>query len=340
MKKRAIFALIFLRFATFVPMEAPVAASPPSMTLSAAGSDAACFSPDGKMLACRSDAGALSLWNVSDGKRVWSEPFGVYDHFAFSPDGKRLAFSEIEGKVYLRDTQPGGRRRSLPLSFANVSAIVFAPDSKTVTVSRHRSDPAEATLSFFTVSDGRLVRTWRRFTCENEEASLLTYSPNGRWLAMVLDQGGEGSFEARLVFFDLRTGRRVWQQGGLSVFDISHYPLFRFSATGGLFLCGQKYLDLRRRPWILHPLLPGFGERDFTIIAFYDPAESCVFVENYARSAREAREIRSGRLLWSKPALYNGITPDAPYRKLLDFHPATHRAAIGDARGDITVERF
>jgi len=56
------------------------------------------FSPDGKTLATCSGDKTLRLWNVEDGKQLWSISPGLAHVLAFSPTGDRIVISVSESK--------------------------------------------------------------------------------------------------------------------------------------------------------------------------------------------------------------------------------------------------
>jgi RNA polymerase sigma factor (sigma-70 family) len=67
-------------------------------------------SPDGKLLATGFDERAAHLWQIADGKKLATIPFGNETEagaLAFAPDGKHLALADARGLIQLWDLQAG-----------------------------------------------------------------------------------------------------------------------------------------------------------------------------------------------------------------------------------------
>jgi WD40 repeat protein len=165
------------------------------------------FSPDGKLLAsCARDGGA-AVWEVGKGalygpRLVHPAPCNAV---AFSPEG-RLATACDDGRARIWRLAPRAQRLTLPQS-AQVVALAFTPDSRSVTVGLHGDqNPKDVT--------SRQVRSWDRSTGELRGPAFdgnpdthgwvrggVLYSPDGA----VLYVGSHNQF----VRWDARTGRRL-----------------------------------------------------------------------------------------------------------------------------------
>jgi WD40 repeat protein len=85
------------------------------------------LSAAGKQLAAIS-SNLLSLWDVSNGKLVWTVPAKLAsdEGFGFSADGKRLAWNE-DGKITVADAATGKAVRTIT---ATPGPLAFSPDGK------------------------------------------------------------------------------------------------------------------------------------------------------------------------------------------------------------------
>ncbi len=96
------------------------------------GHTAVAFSPDGKRLACSSDAGTLKVWDAATGQEILTlkgHTRGVAC-VAFSPDGKRLVSGSWDQTVKVWDATTGQDTLTLKGHTDGVSSVAFSPDGK------------------------------------------------------------------------------------------------------------------------------------------------------------------------------------------------------------------
>lgn len=141
------------------------------------------FSPDGKLLASGSQAGAVQLWNTGDfsaraslnahGGPVWA--------LAFSPGGKSLASGGADHLIAVWDARTGAQRHTLRGHDHLVLSLVYSPDGK-----RLASGSYDQTLKLWNPEK------------ETEEQTVkldgwvhsLAFSPDGKRLAAGLHSEG------------------------------------------------------------------------------------------------------------------------------------------------------
>jgi RNA polymerase sigma factor (sigma-70 family) len=225
------------------------------------------FSPDGKKLAVAGLGRPLGLWDVANGKEI--RQFHQKDIQAsgvdFSPDGTLLAEGHFD--VRLWDTKTGVLRHALGPAQASQRAVVFTPDGKTVISGGHDNlihswnvqsgdslgkleGHTNSVLTLAVTKDGstlasggsdQTIRLWdlagRRQIREikgaaNKEGYFhgLSFSPDGRWLASVEN---DGNAPGRV--WDVRTGKERFQLGRYS----SHAYTVAFSPDGKLIASGH-----------------------------------------------------------------------------------------------------
>jgi WD40 repeat protein len=95
---------------------------------------AVAFSPDRRLLAAGSSAGAVTLWDVRTGER--KERFVAHklaiNSIRFSPDGKLLLTASSDHQARLWDVETARLLHVLGLHFGSVSSASFSPDGKWV----------------------------------------------------------------------------------------------------------------------------------------------------------------------------------------------------------------
>ena len=94
--------------------------------------DALAFSPDGQTLACGSNNGTVSLWNVASCTRVAALDGheGLIRSMAFTPDGHILATGSDDSTVRLWDVAPGKCITALTGHLGTVSSLAFSSDGR------------------------------------------------------------------------------------------------------------------------------------------------------------------------------------------------------------------
>jgi eukaryotic-like serine/threonine-protein kinase len=92
------------------------------------------FSADGNLMACATDYGEVSLWDVKTWQKIDSLRFNNRSFITvnFSPDGKWLVTGEDEGAVRLWTVNPLREMAVIGRHSARVKSVAFSPDGKRV----------------------------------------------------------------------------------------------------------------------------------------------------------------------------------------------------------------
>jgi WD40 repeat protein len=159
--------------------------------------DAARFSPDGKLLAL-SDQNQLVLWNWEDGKPEGIDLGRCVGSLEFSPDGKYLAEGPTPGDaVRVRDVETRKVVQSLANSAKrsmNIPRVVYTQGGRVligcdnITMSKDVNVPHRITL--WDTTTGAAAH---EIAFSDGLPASLDVSPNGRYLAAVIEGGDAGS---------------------------------------------------------------------------------------------------------------------------------------------------
>ena len=155
------------------------------------------FSPDGKMLAGGSNAGAIHLWDTHTGTKLLTLK-GHYNRvsaLAFSPDGKTLASGSQNGEIILWDTANGSQGSENILEPpVKVGQLLFSPDG-TILISGNW----KGIIQLWDVHTGRLLSTHIGHT---NPIWILSFSADGKTLA-------SGAHDATTLLWDWETLKKT-----------------------------------------------------------------------------------------------------------------------------------
>ncbi len=179
------------------------------------------FSPDGTMVAGCADR-FVQLFDVKTGNRLhrFEGHTKPVSNVAFTPDGKLLASSSADATVRLWDVKTGRSRKPLAsLLRYGFACIAISPDCKTLisceTPRRtNRGNLDRHYVYLWNLSTG----TWEhyhdrgdKFVYDEKPARHVTFSPNGKHLAMA-----EGAGSVRLYDVNFGLGKRFrWKHDDL-----------------------------------------------------------------------------------------------------------------------------
>lgn len=219
------------------------------------------WSPDGWRLAFSSNRRDpavfdIYLYDLTTGKDtlIWQTD-GYYTALRFSPDGEKLlvrqARSNYDHDLFLVDLETGERRHLTPhKGWVRYYGPEFSPDGERLYLITDQGREYLG-LAYLDLKKGGLVYvdtpSW-----DYEE---FTLSPDGRWLAVLINEGGYSRFFLR----DLRTGE-VWpiqdlppgNYGGLIFPQSSQRLFFHLSApteNADLWVLELNGLRVRRLTW-------------------------------------------------------------------------------------------
>ena len=151
------------------------------------------YSHDGSKLASWGHGGSVQLWDAITGQhRHTIEGTSNSYCFAFSPDGSTIAYSirampEISNKVHLWDGTTSKHKKTLTGHKHGVESIIWAPNGKTIaSLSKPNGwspGSSKIDIQLWDAETGNLKHT----LTYDEYVSLVTYSPDGKTLAVGSD---------------------------------------------------------------------------------------------------------------------------------------------------------
>jgi WD40 repeat protein len=313
------------------------------------------FSPDGSKLAGAVSGEATSLWDLSDGRLVWTRPSPAgstgqagpwITTTAFSPDGQGLAVADNgvdessppvrRGTVQLLDVRTGSPKWEYATRGSWVESIAFAPDGETMVC-------AAGELIWL---DARTGKPERQLEPSMTRAVSVAFSPDGRTLAaggsVVVSPVGDPSrslIDGRITLRDSTTFTMLRTLNGLTrcAEKISFSPDGKWIAGVGTGPSRQGRLRPQGEPvtsrvsevrlWdaatgdLSWTVEGEFGTEYSMALAFSPDGETLVFCDN---EHVEARDVRSGKL--------RRVYMETEYRIFIDGRPLDVAEAVPTSR--------
>ncbi|MFN6487320.1 NB-ARC domain-containing protein [Nostoc sp. DedQUE02] len=152
------------------------------------------FSPNGKLLATGDADGKTYLWQVEDGKLLFSctGHSSWVKSVAFSPDGQTLASGSDDQTVKLWDVHTGKCLKTLQGHSNWVRSVAFSPDGQTLA-----SGSEDQTVKLWDVHTGKCLTTLQGNT---NRVRTVAFSPDGQTLA-------SGSEKQTIKLWDIRNSK-------------------------------------------------------------------------------------------------------------------------------------
>jgi WD40 repeat protein/DNA-binding CsgD family transcriptional regulator len=191
------------------------------------------FSPDGKLLATGDADGKTYLWQVEDGKLLFT--FTGHSSWvksvAFSPDGQILASGSDDQTVKLWDVQDGKCLTTLQGHSNWVRSVAFSPDGQILA-----SGSEDQTVKLWDAHTGKCLKTLQGNT---NRVRSVAFSPDGQTLA-------SGSEKQTIKLWDVQTGKCLKILQGHS----SWVRSVAFSPDGQILTSGSD--DQTVKLWDIH----------------------------------------------------------------------------------------
>ena len=191
------------------------------------------FSPNGKLLATGDADGKTYLWQVDDGKLLFTctGHSSWVKSVAFSPDGQTLASGSDDQTVKLWDIRNGNCLTTLHGHSNWVRSVAFSPDGQTLA-----SGSEDQTVKLWDVHTGKCLKTLQGNT---NRVRSVAFSPDGQILA-------SGSEKQTIKLWDIRNGECLTTLEGHSNWVRS----VAFSPDGQILASGSD--DQTVKLWDVH----------------------------------------------------------------------------------------
>jgi predicted NACHT family NTPase len=180
------------------------------------------FSPDSKYLAASDADGQIYLWQLPDGKKIFSlqKHLGWVPSVAFSPDGKMLASAGSDRILCLWDVKSGNCLKILSGHTGSVRSVTFSPSGEILA-----SCSQDFTVRLWDIKTGECLKILSGHT---DTSRSITFNPNGQILA-------SGSFDKTIRLWSACTGECVKILSGHtgSVRSVAFSANGQFLASGG-----------------------------------------------------------------------------------------------------------
>jgi WD40 repeat protein len=140
------------------------------------------LSADGRYLLAGGGDAAVRLYEVKSGRpiRIYRGHQGGVSAVFFSPDGLSIISSSSDGTVKVWDRDPKAATQTLWTNQTWSGTVTFSHDGRRLAT----ADGGEGVLSVFDVAAGGLITNLTQASEENRGA-IASFSPDGKWLALV-----------------------------------------------------------------------------------------------------------------------------------------------------------
>jgi WD40 repeat protein/serine/threonine protein kinase len=270
------------------------------------------LSPDGHKVAAGVAGGAVTIWNVADGRELANLTGNdIVSGLAFSPDGTTLAAASKDRTVRLWDVAKSKEKPALVGHRGSLLSVSFSPDGKTLA-----SGGSDTIVRLWDVADEKQVNTLEGYP---SQADLLAITPDGRTLAV----GGHGYGVMRVMLGDVSSGRvRDWD-GDSFLHGLALSPDGKTVATCGY--QGVRWWDIPSGEKL--PPLEGFDAERPTALAFAPKGNRLAAVCLRREGEKVSEEIRVWNCSTGKVEGSIAAGELQPYRGILAFSPDGTRVA-------------